>query len=201
ALQMTDLPAGDWLYELKFDGYRALALKAGKEVRLISRNRTNFDNDYPLLIDALKSLTAKQARIDGEIAALDDQGRASFQLLQSYGKAKKTPLVYYAFDLLFLDGADLRARPLAERRKLLARLLRKAPDHIRFSEELRGTKEELLQLARKFQLEGLIAKRPDSPYEAGRRSGPWVKVKLTSHRTCSQEVAAGARGLPARVHR
>ena len=145
----------------------------------MSRNRTNFDNDYPLLIDALKSLTAKQATIDGEIAALDDQGRASFQLLQSYGKAKKTPLVYYAFDLLFLDGADLRSRPLTERRKLLARLLKKAPPNIRFSEELPGSKAELLQLARQSQLEGLIAKRPDSLYEAGRRSGAWVKVKLT----------------------
>jgi bifunctional non-homologous end joining protein LigD len=117
--------------------------------------------------------------IDGEIAALDDQGRASFQLLQSYGKAKKIPLVYYAFDLLFLDGTDLRARPLIERRKLLATLLKKAPPNIRFSEELQGTREQLLQLARQFKLEGLVAKRPDSLYEAGRRSGAWVKVKLT----------------------
>jgi bifunctional non-homologous end joining protein LigD len=141
ALRVTDLPVGDWIYELKFDGYRALAFKAGKEARLISRNRTNFDNDYPQLIDALKSLTAKQATLDGEIAALDDQGRSSFQLLQSYGKAKQTPIVYYAFDLLFLDGTDLRSRPLVERRKLLAKLLKKAPNNIRFSEELRGIRE------------------------------------------------------------
>src|SRR5262252_5475621 len=147
ALPVTDLPVGDWLYELKFDGYRALAFKTGKEARLMSRNRTNFEDDYPQLIDALKSLTVKQATIDGEIAALDDQGRASFQLLQSYGKAKKTPLVYYAFDLLFLDGTDLRARPLIERRKQLAKLLKKASPNIRFSEELRGTKDELLGLA------------------------------------------------------
>jgi bifunctional non-homologous end joining protein LigD len=179
ALRVQDLPAGDWLYELKFDGFRALAFKAGKEVRLISRNRTNFDNDYPQLIDALKSLTAKQATIDGEITALDDKGRSSFQLLQSYGKAKQTPLVYYAFDLLFLDGMDLCSRPLIERRKLLAKLLKKAPLNIRFSEELRGTRAELLQAARQFQLEGLIAKRPDSLYEPGRRGGAWVKVKLT----------------------
>jgi len=179
ALPVRDLPVGDWLYELKFDGYRALAFKAGKEVRLISRNRTNFDNDYPQLIDALKSLTAKQVTIDGEIAALDDKGRSSFQLLQSYGKAKQTPIVYYAFDLLFLNGMELRSRPLIERRKLLANLLKKAPPNIRFSDELQGTREELLQVARQFQLEGLIAKRPDSLYEAGRRSGAWVKVKLT----------------------
>jgi bifunctional non-homologous end joining protein LigD len=77
ALPVTDLPVGDWLYELKFDGYRPLALKAGKEVRLISRNRTNFDNDYLQLIDTLKSLTAKQATIDGEIAVLElnDSGK------------------------------------------------------------------------------------------------------------------------------
>src|SRR5215467_11558810 len=104
-LRVRDLPAGDWVYEMKFDGYRALAFKSGKEVRLISRNRTNFDNDYPPLIDSLKSLAAKQAIFDGEIAALDDEGKSSFQLLQSYGKAKQTSLVYYAFDLLFLEGS------------------------------------------------------------------------------------------------
>jgi bifunctional non-homologous end joining protein LigD len=179
ALRVRDLPSGDWLYEMKFDGYRALAFKAGKEVRLLSRNRTIFNDSYPQLIDALKLLPAKNVIIDGEIAALDSEGKSSFQLLQSYGISKRTPLVYYAFDLLLLEGTDLRSRPLVERRKLLAKLLKKAPDNIRFSEELRGTKEELLQVARQFQLEGLIAKRPESVYESGRRSGAWVKVKLT----------------------
>jgi bifunctional non-homologous end joining protein LigD len=105
-LRVRDLPAGNWLYELKFDGYRALAFKAGKEVRLFSRNRTNFDNAYPQLIDALKSLNAKEATIDGEITALDDEGKSSFQLLQSYGQAKQTPLVYYALTL------SLELRPI-----------------------------------------------------------------------------------------
>jgi bifunctional non-homologous end joining protein LigD len=178
ALPVRDLPAGDWVYEMKFDGYRALAFKAGKEVRLISRNQIDFGNDYPQLIDALKLLTAKNVIIDGEIAALDPNGKTSFQLLQSYGIRKNIPLVYYAFDLLNLEGTDLRSQPLTERRKLLAKVLKKAPDNIRFSEELRGTREELLQVARQFQLEGLIAKKPDSVYEPGRRSGAWVKVKL-----------------------
>src|ERR1700746_4008550 len=124
-LRVRELPVGNWIYELKFDGYRALAFKADKEVRLVSRNRTVF-NDYPQLIDSLKLLTAKAATIDGEIAALDQNGKSSFQLLQSYGKTKQTPLVYYAFD----------------RRKLLANLLKKAPDNIRFFEELRGAGEE-----------------------------------------------------------
>jgi bifunctional non-homologous end joining protein LigD len=90
--------------ELKFDGYRALALKAGKEVRLVSRNQKTFNNDYPQLIDSLKLLTAKNVIIDGEITALDSEGRSSFQLLQSYGISKRIPFVYYVFDLLNLGG-------------------------------------------------------------------------------------------------
>ena len=88
ALRVRDLPAGDWIYEMKFDGYRALAFKAGKEVRLISRNQINFSDNYPQLIDALKLLTPKNVIIDGEIAALDPNGKTSFQLLQSYGIRK-----------------------------------------------------------------------------------------------------------------
>lgn len=110
ALRVPDLPVGNWIYELKFDGYWALAFKADKEVRLVSRNRKSFNNVYPQLVNTLKSLTAKEATIDGEITALDDRGRSSFQLLQFYGKANRTPLVYHAFDLLFLNGTDLRLR-------------------------------------------------------------------------------------------
>jgi bifunctional non-homologous end joining protein LigD len=179
ALRVTALPAGDWVYELKYDGYRALTFKSGSDVQLVSRNRTSFNKAYPHLVDALKSLPAKKAIIDGEIAALDQHGKPSFQLLQAYGKSKGTPLIYFAFDLLSLEGKDLRNRPLVERRKLLAKLLEKAPDNIRFSEELRGNRDRLLEVAHQFQLEGLVAKRPDSLYESGRRSGAWVKVKLT----------------------
>jgi bifunctional non-homologous end joining protein LigD len=179
ALRVPELPSGNWLCEMKFDGYRALAFKAGLEVRLVSRNQTNINKAYPQLIEALQSLPAKDAIIDGEIAALDQNEKASFQLLQAYGKSKATPLIYYAFDLLNLEGKDLRGRPLVERRKLLAKLLEKAPDNIRFSEELRGNRDRLLEVAHQFQLEGLVAKRPDSLYESGRRSGAWVKVKLT----------------------
>jgi bifunctional non-homologous end joining protein LigD len=179
ALRVPELPVGDWLYEMKFDGYRALAFKSGKDVHLLSRNRTIFDSDYPVLIDALKSLIGKSFIIDGEVAALDQHGRSSFQLLQSYGTRKGIPLVYYAFDLLSLEGTDLRSRPLIERRAQLTKLLKNAPETVRFSEELQGSREELLRVAQQFQLEGLIAKRPQSTYEAGRRSGAWVKVKLT----------------------
>jgi bifunctional non-homologous end joining protein LigD len=179
ALRVPALPAGDWLYELKYDGYRALAFKSGSDVQLVSRNRTSFNKAYPQLGDALKSLPAKNAILDGEIAALDQHGKPSFQLLQAFGKSKQTPLIYYAFDLLKLEGKDLRNRPLVERRKLLAKLLEKPSDSIRFSEELRGNRARLLEVAHQFQLEGLVAKRPNSLYESGRRSGAWVKVKLT----------------------
>jgi bifunctional non-homologous end joining protein LigD len=179
ALRVSELPSGEWLYEMKFDGYRALAFKAGKEVRLVSRNKIDFSNDYPQLLEALKSLRAKNFIIDGEIAALDENGKSSFQLLQSYGIRKNIPLIYYAFDLLSLEETDVRDKALLERRKLLAKLLKNAPANIRFSEQLQGTREELLELAHKFGLEGLVAKRQDSHYEPGRRSGVWVKFKLT----------------------
>jgi bifunctional non-homologous end joining protein LigD len=175
ALPVEKLPEGDWLYEIKHDGYRALAFKEGKEVRLISRN--NKPLNYPQLTDALKSLPADRVILDGEIAALDEKGRSSFQLLQDFKSSEGVPLVYYVFDLLFLGGKDLRKEPLSARRKLLAQLLKKPPENIRPSDVLRGTKEELLRVAQEFGLEGLVAKKPNSVYESSRRSGVWVKSR------------------------
>ena len=111
ALPVEKLPEGDWLYEIKFDGYRALTFKDGKAVRLISRN--NKPLDYPQLLDSLKLLPADYVILDGEIAALDEKGRSSFQLLQLFKKSGGVPLVYYVFDLLFVDGKDLRKEPLS----------------------------------------------------------------------------------------
>jgi bifunctional non-homologous end joining protein LigD len=190
ALPVEKLPESDWLYEIKFDGYRALAFKDGKEVRLVSRNNKEFN--YPQLLDALKSLPAKHVVLDGEIAALDEKGRSSFQLLQIFKSSGGVPLVYYAFDLLFLEGKDLRNEPLSVRRKMLAKVLEKAPENIRLSDELRGSKEELLRVAQQFGLEGLVAKRRNSLYESGQRSGAWVKFKITK----SQEFVIGGYTLP-----
>src|SRR6516165_5175276 len=190
ALPVENLPEGDWLYEIKFDGYRALAFKDGKDVHLVSRNKKAFD--YPQLLGALKLLPAERVILDGEIAALDEKGRSSFQLLQIFKSSGDVPLVYFAFDLLFLDGKDLREERLSARRKLLAKLLEKAPENIRFSGELRGSKDELLRVAQEFGLEGLVAKKPNSVYESGRRSGAWVKFKITK----SQEFVIGGYTLP-----
>jgi bifunctional non-homologous end joining protein LigD len=145
--RFRDLPAGKWIYEIKFDGYRALALKAGSEVQLVSRNRKSFTKNYPGLIASLKRLPASSATIDGEIVALDASGKPSFQLLQSYAKSRETPLVYYAFDLLTFDGKDQRIRPLVERREVLAKLLEGMPANIQYSEGLRGNKEDLVSSA------------------------------------------------------
>jgi bifunctional non-homologous end joining protein LigD len=190
ALPVEKLPDGDWLYEIKFDGYRALAFKDGKDVRLVSRNNKEFN--YPQLVDALKSLLAKHVVLDGEIAALDEKGRSSFQLLQIFKSSGGVPLVYYAFDLLSLEGKDLRDQPLSARRKLLANLLKNPPENIRLSDELRGSKEDLLRVAQEFGLEGLVAKKTNSVYESGRRSGAWVKFKITK----AQEFVIGGYTLP-----
>src|SRR6516225_7911586 len=176
--------------KIKHDGYRALAFKDGKDVRLISRNKKAFD--YPQLLDALKKLPAERVILDGEIAALDEKGRSSFQLLQLFKSSGGVPLIYYVFDLLFLDGKDLRKEPLSARRKMLADLPKNPPEHIRLSDELRGTKDELLRVAQEFGLEGLVAKKKSSVYESGRRSGAWVKLKITK----SQEFVIGGYTLP-----
>lgn len=191
ALAVEELPEGDWLYEVKLDGYRALAFKDGKATRLVSRNNKSLI--YPQLTDALKLLPAEHGVLDGEIVALDEKGRPSFQLLQNYKSSEAgVPLIYYVFDLLFLNGQDLRNEPLSARRKLLVGILKKAPADIRFSQELRGSKDELLRVAQEFGLEGLVAKKPNSLYESGRRSGAWVKVKITKN----QEFVIGGYTLP-----
>jgi len=133
ALSCEKLPEGNWLYEIKHDGYRALAFKDGKDERLVSRNRNEFN--YPELLDALKLLPIERVILDGEIAALDEKGRSSFQLLQLFKSSGDVPLVYYVFDLLFLERKDLRKEPLSARCKLLANLLKKPPENIRLSDD------------------------------------------------------------------
>jgi bifunctional non-homologous end joining protein LigD len=173
-------PAGDWTYEIKFDGFRALALKNAAGTQLLSRNEKDLAEKFPEVAAAVAALGVDDAIIDGEIVALDDQGRSSFQLLQAYELGDgRPPLHYYVFDLLRLDGESLVDRPLAERKARLETLLgRKAAGVIRYSASLGSDADALLRQARSLGLEGLIGKRTDSPYEIGRRSGAWIKLKL-----------------------
>jgi bifunctional non-homologous end joining protein LigD len=163
AKPVTTPPAGDWSYELKFDGYRAIALKGGDQVRLLSRNEKDLGKKFSAVTQAVSELDCRDAVIDGEIVALDENGRPSFQLLQAYEKGEeRPPLFYYAYDLLQLNGQDLRARPLTERKGLLKELLEDGPETIRYSMPFDAELEDLLEQARSFGLEGLIGKQSDS---------------------------------------
>ena len=180
ALLVEAIPAGDWKYELKFDGIRALILKAGKKVQVLSRNRKDYSERFADLARAVAELPAKSAVLDGEVVALDQKGRSSFQLLQApLLEDQEAPVYYYAFDLLQLEGKDLKALPLSERKRLLEELLQESEDPLRFSANLEGKPEVLLKKIRSLGLEGLVAKRADSVYESGRRSGAWLKLKVT----------------------
>ena len=172
-------PAGDWQYEIKFDGFRALALVNDREIALLSRNEKDFAGKFPQIVTSLKKLKIRNAILDGEIVALDDKGVSSFQLLQAFETGeKRPPLFFYVFDLLQLEGKNLKAKPLRERKKMLASVLKRAPDDIRFSGSLGDDAHAMLKKARKLGLEGLIGKRSDSTYEPGARSGAWIKLKL-----------------------
>jgi len=137
------MPAGAWIYEVKFDGYRALALRAGGETRILSRNEKDLGSEFPAVRDSIAALDVQDAIIDGEIVALDEKGRSSFQLLQDIAQ-EKAPIVYYAFDLLRLNGKNLQALPIEERKAQLEQLLKKPPGVIRYSVSFTKDIKELL---------------------------------------------------------
>jgi bifunctional non-homologous end joining protein LigD len=174
---VDSLRSGDWIYEIKFDGYRALALRGGSETRVLSRNKKDLGNKFTEVKDSIAALDVQDAIIDGEIVALDEKGRSSFQLLQAYAMGQeRPPIVFYAFDLLWLNGKDLRNSPIEERKAKLEELLKKPPGVIRYSVSFKKDVEALLSRAQEFGLEGLIGKRVGSRYETGKRSGAWIKL-------------------------
>ncbi len=172
-------PPGDWLYEIKFDGWRAIAIKDASGVRLLSRTNKDLSAKFPALVEAIPDLKTSEAIVDGEIVALDGKGRSSFQLLQAYGgEASQPPVFFYAFDLLHCDGKGLLSKPLEERKALLETLIPDSSSPIRFSAALGHEAKPLLAQAGKLGLEGLIGKRQQSHYEPGRRTGAWIKLKI-----------------------
>jgi bifunctional non-homologous end joining protein LigD len=178
--RLLDAPptAGDWSYELKFDGIRACAIKDGNKVSLISRNGNELSARYPDVAEAVKNLPVDECAIDGEVVALDAEGRSSFQLLQGLEmEGRKSPICFYVFDLLQLSRKSLLGLPLTARKELLAQLCDGVGDPIRFSGEIGGDASLLLGEVKRRGLEGLIGKLRDSVYEPGRRSGAWIKLK------------------------
>ena len=176
AALVDELPEGDeWLYEAKFDGYRAIAIKNDGTVKVVSRKGHDLSKDYPGVVAAVAELRARSVVVDGEIVAFDVEGRPSFQELQ-HRAATRAAIRYFVFDLLHHDGDDLTGVPLSERRRRLALLLRDS--NVEFSEELTGTPQQIIHAVAQVGLEGVIAKRRDSKYEPGKRSGLWQKLKL-----------------------
>ena len=176
----------DWLFEIKWDGYRAVAFIENGKARLVSRNQNELTARYPELKDLAKSVKAKTAILDGEVVALDEQGRASFSLMQQRtgfrpggrrgGTNADVPVLYYAFDLLYLDGYDWRKLPLEERKKKLASILITG-DSVRYSDHYERQGKALFEMARQKGLEGILAKKRDSIYQE-RRSSEWLKIKI-----------------------
>lgn len=173
--------AGDWLYELKFDGIRLIAVKKGEKVNLISRNGNELAARFPEVAEAVGALPIKDCVIDGEVVALDEKGGSSFQLLQAREmEGRQSPIYYYVFDLLQAAGKSLTGLPVERRKDLLATLCQDAADVIRFSGEIGGDPDVLLREVKRLGLEGVIGKQRGSVYEPDRRSGAWIKLKCVN---------------------
>ena len=177
-LRTDELPDGpEWIHELKLDGYRALAIKKDGKLHLRSRNDKDFTTRYSSIAAALKALP-NDTVVDGEVVALDNKGRPSFNLLQNYGSSQQ-PLIYYIFDVLILAGKDVMSETLDVRRGLLERqILPDLTEPIRYSPELKATLTDLIDSVKMQGFEGLVAKRRSSKYEPGLRSGAWQKMRV-----------------------
>jgi DNA ligase D-like protein (predicted ligase) len=174
---VTTLPTDEkWTFEIKFDGYRCIVVKRGREVALFSRNQKVLNKRFPKVVEALASL-AGDFVLDGELVAFDPQGRPSFQLLQN-NLSRTLPVYFYVFDVLNRERELLLNLPIERRREILGRMLSADDDPLRVSPLLRAPSGEVLDAVRKLGLEGVVGKRIDCPYEPGERSGAWIK-----HRT------------------
>ena len=165
-----------WVYELKWDGYRALAYLNDGEVQIRSRNNKSFDEKYYPVHNALQNWKIN-AIVDGEIIVVNDKGFADFSDLQGWRSEADGQLIYYVFDLLWLDGQDMMGQPLEQRRKTLQTIIPSDNDIIRISGNYDATGTELFDLANKMGLEGIIAKKANSTYVPGIRSKEWLKIK------------------------
>ena len=175
---VEELPEkGDWIFEVKFDGYRTEAIKKGDSVRLVSRNGKDLTGRFPEVAETVRSLSFTELVLDGEIVALDPQGHPSFQALQN---KKPEAVVFYAFDLLNLNSHTLLPWPLRKRKELLARVLAGQEGALRLCANLPGKPGQISDEIRKLDLEGVVAKRSDSRYEPGKRSDSWLKYKTAN---------------------
>ncbi len=170
-------PEGDgWLHEVKFDGYRIIAVIRNGKARLYTRNRKDWSHKYPGVVETLETLGIENAVLDGELVALDDDGRTDFSLMSAAPDDPSIPLNYYVFDLINLDGADMTGLPLIERKSSLQALLEDAPETLIYTDHIEGDGDQVIAAACQMNLEGVISKRADAPYRSG-RSRDWIKSK------------------------
>jgi bifunctional non-homologous end joining protein LigD len=175
-LVVPKLPEGsDWTYEVKLDGYRSIGVRTSHDTIVYSRNGKNFNKRYPYIAEALAELPADSV-VDGEVVALDDSGRPDFHALQHF-QASASRIQYFIFDVLVWNGRDLTDMPLSERRKLLKSIKLRSP-RIRISEQFQIAAHQMLAAVRQQGLEGVVAKRKDSLYEPGKRTGSWAKMRI-----------------------
>src|SRR6266849_4523252 len=176
-LSVSKLPEGlEWLWEIKLDGYRALAVKSGNGVTLFSRRRKSLNRQFPYIVEALADLPAGTV-VDGEVVAIDESGRPDFNLLQNF-RAEASRIQYYIFDVLCWKDRDLTRLPLIERRALLKSVVVILEKRIRIADYFEAAPNDLLAAVREQGLEGIIGKRKDSVYQPGRRSGAWIKHRV-----------------------
>jgi len=177
---MQNLPEGkEWLYEVKFDGYRCLAGRYSSGVTLWSLRENLFTTQFPHIARACERLPS-DTLIDGEIVALDTSGRISFNLLQHH-RSEAQALLFYAFDVLIYRGLSLVELPLSTRREVLSEIFKERSSSatpLALSESLDATPAQLVRVAKEFGFEGIVAKRKDSFYESGKRTGAWIKYKV-----------------------
>lgn len=177
ATLVDDPPNGeDWLHEIKYDGYRIQALIENGDVRLMSRNGKDWTDRYPEIAKAVARLHLDSAAIDGELVALDDRGHSDFSRLQQSQRQGDISLRYYVFDLLHLDGKDLRKSPLTDRKAKLAALAHKKGKRVRYSDHIEGAGQDIIEKACDMGMEGIVSKKAGAPYRSGRGRG-WLKSK------------------------
>lgn len=182
-----------WLYEVKWDGYRAVAFAKDGQAQLVSRNQNDLTAEFPEIAQALQSLAVENAILDGEVVALDEEGRPSFSLMQqrtgmthpgaNRSRNRAVPIVYYAFDLLYLNGCNLMAAPLEQRKAFLQKIIPPDKGFLRYSDHHAEHGTALFQVARDKGLEGIVAKLRTGAY-VQKRSREWLKIKITRRQEC-----------------
>ena len=182
----TAFDSSDWLYEIKWDGYRAISETEDGEVKLYSRNGISFLGNYPPVTEALIKLK-RNVILDGEIVVLNEDGKSDFQKLQHYEDHTDLPLCYYVFDVLKIDGIDTTSLPLIERKRLLKKII-PASNVIKYSDHILENGINFFKEAQKNDLEGIMAKKKDSEYYEGARTGNWLKIK---HHKSDEVVVVG----------